>query len=254
VTTPQRPSDDGVRQPSGPLARSIVGLAGTPDDASDIDTRLATIARLAADTLTPVIYASITAVRDSAYTTVAASSDLAIAVDQSQYAAGSGPCLDALADGTPVGVEDMDTTMAWPGFRREAARMGLNASLSVPLFAGSGATIAVLNLYGHDAITMIPLTARVGTVYDTDSAPGPKPDEPFLDAACADLITGLVEAFKVRALIQRAIGVVMATERCTAEGAYLSLRVRAAETGAGLTEIAARLQPHLPKPGGEPGG
>jgi hypothetical protein len=138
-------------------------------------------------------------------------------------------------------------------FRQEAARPGLNASLSVPLFAGSGTTIAALNLYSHDAVAMIPLTARVTSVYDADSPSGPDLDEPFVDAACNDLITGLVEAFQVRALIQRAIGVVMATDRCTAEAACLFLRVRAAETGAGLPEIAAVMQAHLLKPGNEPG-
>jgi hypothetical protein len=43
-------------------------------------------------------------------------------------------------------VKNIDATMAWPGFREAAARMGLHASLSIPLFAGSGATIAALNL------------------------------------------------------------------------------------------------------------
>ena len=253
MTTPHRPLDDGgVQQQLGPLGRSIAGLAGTPDDASDIDTRLVTIARLAADLVTPVAYASITVLRDSAYTTVAASSELAIAVDQAQYADDSGPCLDALTDGTPVGVEDMDTTMAWPGFRRQAARLGLNASLSVPLFAASGATIAALNLYSHDAMAMIPLIARVAMLYDADLAGEPGPDEPFVDAG-ADLANGLGEAFRVHALIQRAIGVVMATEECTAAVAYLSLRVRAAETGASLTEVAAAVHAYLTEPGDEPG-
>ena len=58
-----------------------------------------------------------------------------------------------------------------------------------------------------------------------DSCPPWRPTVPLLDAAGEDLITGLVEAFAVHALIQRAIGVVMATERCTAQDAYLSLRV-----------------------------
>ena len=59
-------------------------------------------------------------------------------------------------------MDHIDTTMAWPGFRQAAARMGLHASLSVPLFAGSGATIAVLNLYGHDPVTLVPLSAGSG--------------------------------------------------------------------------------------------
>ena len=74
---------------------------------------------------------------------------------------------------------------------------------------------------------------------------------PLVDAAGEDLITGLVEGFGVRALIQRAIGVVMATERCTAQDAYLCLRVRAAEMGANLTDVAARVQ-ELPRTGGDP--
>ncbi len=253
MTTPHRPLDqDGVQQPLGPLGRSIVTLAGTPDDASDIDLLLASIARLAADQVTPVAYASITAVRNRAYTTVAASSALATAVDLAQYADDSGPCLDALADGIPVGVDDMDTTMAWPGFRRQAAQLGLTASLSVPLFAGSGATIAALNLYSHDAMAMIPLTARVAVLYDVEFAGEPGPDEPFVEAG-ADLVNGLVGALQVHALIQRAVGLIMATEECTAATAYFSLRLRAADTGGGLTEAAAAVHACLAGPGDEPG-
>lgn len=112
---PQRLPRDTSR-PRGPLATHIVALAGTPDDSSDIDTHLAAIARLAADTVPAVSYASITADRDGATTTVAASSELATAVDRAQYADNSGPCLEALRGGEPVPVEDISATMTWPGF------------------------------------------------------------------------------------------------------------------------------------------
>lgn len=237
MTTPHRPPDDTPQRPHGALARSIVTLAGTPDDACDVDAHLVMIARLAADTLPPVTYASITAVRDGNHTTVAASSELAIAVDEAQYADRSGPCLEAL-QGTPVGVDSIAATMKWPGFRGQAAGIGLKASLSVPLFAGSGATIAVLNLYGHDPVTMIPLNARVWAVYHNDPSTDPDPDGPPVDAAGDDLITGLLAAFQVRARIQRAIGVLMAEQCSTAEDAYLTLRGRAAEAGTSLADIA----------------
>ncbi len=119
------------------MATCIVALADTPDDASDVDARLAAIAQLAADILIPVSYASITAVRDGANTTVAATSELATAVDKAQYADDTGPCLDALHDGTSVGVDDIPATMTWPGFREAATGMGLHASLSIPLFAAA---------------------------------------------------------------------------------------------------------------------
>ncbi len=55
------------------------------------------------------------------------------------------------------------------------------------------------------------------------------------------------------ALIQRAIGVVIAEHDCSAEQAYLMLRARAAEAGSGLTGRAATLQPHLRRPGSDVG-
>jgi AmiR/NasT family two-component response regulator len=72
-----------------------------------------------------------------------------------------------------------------------------------------------------------------------------------VDTGGADLVAGLIDAFEVRAMIQRGIGVVMADEHCSAEAAYLSLRVRAAQAGTNLAGAAADLQPHLPHAGGE---
>ena len=65
-----------------------------------------------------------------------------------------------------------------------------------------------------------------------------------------DLVAGLIQAFEVRDVIQRAIGVVMTGEQCSAEDAYLTLRVRAAGAGTSLTNIAIALHSHLPR--GEP--
>jgi hypothetical protein len=85
---------------------------------------------------------------EGAYATVAASSDLAV-VDEAQYRDNAGPCLDALDTGSPAAVPEIAATMSWPGFRDVAVNPGLRASLSVPIFAGSGKTIAALNLYGR---------------------------------------------------------------------------------------------------------
>ncbi|HEX8631472.1 MAG TPA: GAF and ANTAR domain-containing protein [Catenuloplanes sp.] len=219
----------------------LVALAATPDDASDIDARLVTIAQLAADLVTPVSYASVTAERAGAFTTVAASSDLALAVDEAQYSENRGPCLDALQDGAPVAVDNIAATMRWPNFRDTAFRVGLRTSLSIPLFAGSGAPVAVLNLYGHDPDTMAPLTLRVWAVYDRDPTADDdhSPRLDTLDPSSRELITGLSEAFAVRGTIQQAIGLIMAQHQCTAAAAYLTLRVRASETGTPLADIAA---------------
>jgi hypothetical protein len=249
MTTPQPPTrPDPVL---GPLAQSLIALAGIPDDASTVDEQLVLIAQLAADRIAAVDYASVTAVRQDAYTTVAASSELAVAVDKAQYAEQAGPCLEPLHTATPAPIPDIAATMAWPGFRDQAVKLGLRASVSVPLFAGSGEPVAVLNLYGHDGAAMAPLTESVWDVY--------KPNPPAgggavagLEPGAAELLAGLAEAFAVRATIQQAVGVIMARQGVGALDAYLSLRARAAETGSSLTTTAAELIQQLSDHGDRP--
>jgi hypothetical protein len=48
-------------------------------------------------------------------------------------------------------VPDIATTVAAAGFRAAALRLGLQATLSVPLFAGRGVDVAALNLYSREA-------------------------------------------------------------------------------------------------------
>ncbi len=218
-----------------PLTACLTALAGTPDDASWIDCQLVTIAQLTADLVTAVAYASVTAYRDDAITTVATSSEIARAVDQAQYAEQDGPCLDALDTASPVAVPDVAMTMRWPGFRDSAHRLGIRTSLSIPLFAGRGAAMATLNLYGRDPAGLAPLTAAVLAAYDSHG-PGGRVHPRGLDPGGEALVAGLAGAFAVRARIQQAIGAIMAATHRTPEGAYLILRMRAAEAGTTLTE------------------
>lgn len=235
----QPPSTPHQRTPS-PLAQCLTGLAGTPDDSSGISHQLDTIAQLAADLIAPVSYASITAYRDEAYTTVATSGKVALAVDEAQYDDRDGPCLSALQAGMPVAVPDMRTTMRWPGFREAAFALGLRASLSVPLFAGRGTAIAALNLYGRDAEAMAPLIAAVWGAFDAAGpalAAGPDPVE--LDEGSAGLVAGIAGAFAVRDVIHQAMGVIIADTQRPPDAAYVVLRLRAAETGLTLFDAAA---------------
>src|SRR5690242_16639743 len=113
-----------------PLHERLVTLAGTPDDDSRIAADLIVVAQLAASRIGAVTYASVTSRYEGAYATVAASDDVAVAVDQAQYADDAGPCLEALDAGYPAAVPDVAATMTWPRFREAAAGFGLHSSLS----------------------------------------------------------------------------------------------------------------------------
>lgn len=224
-----------------PLALSLATLAGTPDDAPSVGTLLDTIAQLVADRVAAVSYASVTAMADAGYTTVAASSDVARAVDEVQCEAQDGPCIQAIERQDPIAVLNTATTMRWPGFARIARRYGLSATMSAPLYVGSGACIAVLNMHGRDLAAMVPLIYGVWSVYRPDRTPELALHRPGpLDPGRRELVAGLSQALAVRNVIQAAIQVVRDRQDCTAHDAYLYLVQRTAATGMDLPRIAAR--------------
>jgi hypothetical protein len=226
-------------QQTGLLQQQLIGLAGTPDDSAQVGADLVVITRLATDRIAAVEYASVTSRYEGAYATVAASSDLALAIDEAQYRDNAGPCLEALEASYPAAVPEIAATMTWPGFRDVAVKFGLRTSLSVPLFAGSGRTVAALNLYSRHPRAMAPLSAAVWDAYDPDSPEPRKHDD--LEPGGRELVGGLIGALALRNTIQQAIGILMSTTAPTADLAYLALRTQAAESRASLTDTAAHV-------------
>jgi GAF domain/ANTAR domain len=226
---------------TGSLGEHLVTLAGTPDDDPAVPADLIIIAQLATDRIVAVSYASITRYQPGGWVTVAASSDLALAVDEAQYADGAGPCLETLDTGHVTEVPDISATMAWPGFRDTASALGLRASLSIPLFAARGTAIAALNLYSHDPAAMRPLSRIVESVYGLDETDPPPEPSRNLGAGAKSLLAGLTGAFAVRAILQQAIGVLMAETAASADQAYDALCRRAVDTGIALPQAASRV-------------
>ena len=237
-------------RPGSGLTEDLITLAGTPDDGSDVPALLRSITQFAADRLPPVSYASVTTHRDDGYVTVAMSSEVALAVDEAQYAEDSGPCLEALLTAEPTAVPRIDATVNWPGFRAAAHRLGLRASLSIPLFGGRGKPIAALNLYSRDPSAMAPLSAATLVAFVSSGEDVADAGTDGLDPGARQLVDGLVGALALRARIQLALGVIMATEHVSADAAYAILRSQAATTALSLAAAAERVlsrvgnQPH----------
>jgi hypothetical protein len=227
-----------------PLYDAITELARSPDDVYGIDQMLVHIASLTVVLVNAVDYASITAQRDGAPTTVALSNQTALAIDEAQYADQAGPCLDALDAGAPVSAV-IASTMIWPGFRDAALELGVQASLSIPLFAGTGQPIAALNLYARGEDALAPLGAALLALFDLVDS-----DQPFAlndahlprlqdDAGSAELLAGIAEAFAIQQRIHIAIGALMQRNNVSADRAYAALREEAAVAGGNLFDAAA---------------
>jgi hypothetical protein len=166
------------------------------------------------------------------------SSEVALAVDEAQYADQAGPCLSALETAEPTALPRIDATVKWPGFRAAAHRLGLHASLSIPLIAGRGKPVAALNLYSRDAGAMAPLNAAVLATFDSFDHDGAPTGLDGLEPGTRQLVDGLTGAFEVYARIQQALGVIMGAEQRNADFAYAVLRSRSAASARSLTAAA----------------
>lgn len=235
------------RERHGPLADAVVALAETPEHASGVEDRLTAIAALAAARVGAADYVSVTILRGDEYTAVAVSGDIALAVDEAQFADGAGPCLQALDTGEPVGVPDVATTMNWPGFHEVAPALGLEASVSVPLYNGRGTPIAVLNLYGRDSAAMKPLITGVAGLYAGSRELDLETERtPVSDPGAEELLTGYAGALSVRATIRLAVEILAGRTGRSVDDAYTVLCAQAAAEGTSLSVAAAGvLKPHL---------
>jgi hypothetical protein len=203
-------------------------LADDADIAGDELTRAALT--LACETVPGARWASLTH-RPGRPRTMAASDPSAAALDEFQYRAGTGPCLTALATGSPVASE-FATEDRWPAFTALAlAETSARASLSLPLAAAGQAPIS-LNLYTDEA----------GAADSID-----QPAAHLAAAALALSLTAISQRERLRnleialassRLIGAAIGILMHRHRWTYQQSFDALRAASQHGHRRLRDIA----------------
>ncbi len=161
--------------------------------------------------------ASITTMADGEFQTSVSSEPAALAIDQAQYADGSGPCVAAFRRGEAVSVPAMDAGEGWESFRHAAMARNVQSSLSLPMIAGD-VHVGALNLYarrGH-AFNSIPPEAALLLAKQAAGA---------LRAAqtrehTQGVVSHLESALETRDLIGMAKGIIMTNEKLTPDSAF----------------------------------
>ncbi|HEX4811802.1 MAG TPA: GAF and ANTAR domain-containing protein [Nonomuraea sp.] len=165
--------------------------------------------------------------------TVACSHARAGVLDELQSATGQGPCIDAIDTEQPVTVTDLDADPRW---RRFAAESGLRSLHSEPLKA-EGRLLGVLTIYSgrHGAFsegTRAAVDVTAGFIQVLYRA--------ALDAARQrEIAAQLKEALTTRAIIDQALGILMAQRRCTSYEAFEMLRQVSQDRNVKLHQVAA---------------
>lgn len=157
---PVTPKRGGPPQPTGAKSESpatrLLKATRALHAATDLSDVMINAAPAAISAVDGADWASIAAAGvDGRVYTVAATSELALRIDQLQYGVGEGPCLIQLSTAglNTVSAADLTSETRWPGFVPEAVRAGVRSVLCIGLFPDvrfgpvAPLPLASLNLY-----------------------------------------------------------------------------------------------------------
>lgn len=218
------------------VADLVANLSWTVLDEHDLLEYLQRCASLSVRLVAGADHASITittAASGESFTTVW-TDEVTVAVDTAQYAAGDGPCLEAVRTGEVVRVDVATAAARWPGFAADATAIGVRSFLSAPI-GDTEHRAGALNLFstgeggfdGDDDLLMMIVDYAERTITDYTRLQHTQ-----------DLVEQLRQAMVTRAPIEQAKGILMAVHRITAEQAFELLRKQSQDTNIKLNALA----------------
>jgi GAF domain-containing protein len=167
---------------------------------------------------------------------IACSDELAARMEKIQQVILDGPCQSAMRTGQVASVEDTAQRGQWAEFGARAVAAGVGSSLSVPLAVGDR-QVGAVNLYAPGAGAFGETRLRwargiAGAVSGVLALAASRAEQ-------ARQVGDLRAALGARAVIDQAIGIVMAQQRCTSDEAFDILRRASQRRNVKLRDVAA---------------
>ena len=193
--------------------------------------------------------ATVTARQGDDVSTVGATDQRLIGLDDAQYEAG-GPCMATLDQSDPIFLEDVGASdERWEHFAETARHLGVRTSLSVHVPTDSEELAASLNLYSRDRLELNARQLQMALTYGEQLAATLQSVDAYKSAAT--LARNMAEAMRSRAVIEQAKGILMADERINDEEAFRRLTELSQKTNLKLRDVARRLVDDRSRPAGE---
>ncbi|MBV9855005.1 MAG: GAF and ANTAR domain-containing protein [Streptosporangiaceae bacterium] len=227
-------SGQGPEEPE--TTPGLTELAALLLSVENVEEALRHLARMAVVVIPDGPSCGITVLRDGRFTTVVYSGSIPASVDEAQYEHGDGPCLEAMRTGSPVVVQDLASEKRWDGFPAVALAAGAHGVYAHPLEA-AGKVLGALNLYAHEPDLFPEPVQRIAMHFV-------EPAAVLLSGVLrqigqARLIDELRSGMSSRAVIDQAIGIIMAQRHCGPREALAMLRRISNDRNVKLREVAA---------------
>ena len=159
-------------------------------------------------------------------------------IDQAQYDANSGPCLDAMRTGEAQRIDSTPNDTMWREFSDACVRHGICSTLSLPLTVESE-TSGALNLYAGEANAFGPENTRTAALFAAQAAVVIANATAYWGArAKAEQLEATLVS---RAVIEQAKGIIMSTVRCSADEAFQLLVQQSQQQNRKLKDVATEI-------------
>ena len=209
------------RQGLGATGDLRAALHGLHFSHGRLDSFLGQLTVLAADATRGDTSVGVTIIRENERTTVAASDDRTLMLDEIQYNDGDGPCLHCARTGHTVIIDDLASDDRWPTYQHRGLERGLRASLSLPLELGDQA-VGAINMYVFENHTFDDPEMSVLSEFRDEASRALS-----LALRHEEVTTRrdqLHTAMAQRQVVDQALGILMAQNRCSTDDAFAMLR------------------------------
>jgi transcriptional regulator with GAF, ATPase, and Fis domain len=221
------------------LQESVEALSRLVTADETMESTIGRIAELAVEAIPTMDICSISLATDRKIKTVGATDPRAELIDELQYETGEGPCLSAIEKHATFYIPDMSTDETWPKFSRRAAKeTGVNSLLSYVLRVHES-SLGAVNMMSEQKDAFDANDQTAGVLFAAQAG-----------VALANAVTHREDQIKIqqleagmesRSVIGEAIGLLMASRKCTKEEAFTILTEISQRSNIKLKEIASRL-------------
>jgi GAF domain-containing protein len=227
-----------VPEPVGPLEQALESLSSYYFGGKTLQDTLGDVAELALSAVPEAAFIALIVSIERTPVTTFFTDDRAYDLDQVQYAAASGPCLDAFRDREVYIIESTRTEERWPEFASAAVERNVHSTLSLPLTAG-GLALGAMNFYSERERSFGDAEVAVAKRFAAPASAMLANAAAYANAMA--LGDDLRRAMASRATIEQAKGIIMATMRCSPEQAFDVLREQSQQQNRKLREVAAEV-------------
>ncbi len=222
----------------GRTAQELQDLVLSSEDVEEFLGELSQHAAIALCHAEREVICAVTVARPKKPAATGAGSQRAFELEELQAAAGEGPCITAMSGPATVYVRDVTCEGRWPEFGQAAAERGYVAVLVVPIVLDDECR-AALSYYATHRSGFT--DGEIHTVQNVARQVSGPLRLALRIGRLQDARDDLASAMKSRTVIDMAIGVVMAQNRCHPDEAFTFLRKASNARNTKLRDVAASI-------------